>query len=422
MLSKLITVFLLVGTFSVQLAAQQHIRAPHVETLLEGAETLRNYRGGVSFEDTLRGIHIGADSLHLRVQSDQYAFVRGVAYRDSVRQVRADTLMFSLREHRAEFRGRVFLSDGDRVLWAHRVTYDTQNRQLYARQGVRFEQKDKKQVLETQVLEYDLSADTGRARGKNRIALSGETADTLVALADSIMFEGRAISLGGNVRIRQKDMDAQAASASYLDTLLLLSGQPLVAWHSKENADTVSGKAERIGFVMDDLAVRAVRLEKAVEIQMATSDNQHTAIRADTARIGLRGDALSFVDARQQVKATMTGKGKEDMVLQGDGLMLFFSGGQPDSLILQGNAESAYVPEDGASHSRLLGRQQGMWFHERRLTRVLILDEARCEHAPQHGERVHLSGDRLLLLFEEGALHQVEADGGVRGDYKEPVR
>ena len=414
-------VFLLVGTFSVQIAAQQHIRAGWVETLLDATETLRNYRGGVAFEDTLRGIHIGADSLHLRVQSDHYVFVRGVAYRDSVRQVRADTLMFSQRERRAEFRGRVFFSDGDRTLQAHQVTYDTQNRQLHAQQGVRFEQTEKKQVLETQFLDYDLNADTGRARGNTRIALSGETADTLVALADSVVFQGKAISLGGNVRIRQKDMDAQAASASYLDSLLLLSGQPLVAWHSKENADSVSGKAERIGFVMDDLKVRAVQFDHKVEIQMATSDSQRTAIWADSARVGLRGDSLSFVQAQQRVRTTLTGKGKEEMALQGDVLHLAFSGGQPDSLILTGNAESTYVPEDGASHSRLRGRQQEMWFRERRLVRVRILDEARCEHRPQRGERVHLSGDFLVLLFGEGGLLRVEADGGVRGDYKEPM-
>lgn len=409
-------VFLLVGASSAEPVEQQHIRAAQVETLLDGTETLRNYRGGVSFEDALRGIYIQADSMHLRVQRDHYAFVRGVSYRDSIRQVRADTLIFSQQEQRAEFRGRVFLSDGDRLLRAHRVQYDIQGRRLTAQIRVEFVQTEKKQMLETPFLAYDLDADSGRTQGRTRIAMSGDGADTLVALADSVAFQGQVIALGGDVRIFQKGLSARAAVASFSDTLLLLSGQPEVTWR-RENADSISGSAERIGFDLGDLRVRAVRFETNAELHLTATDSQSITIVADSARIALSGDSLSYIGARREINAVLAGKG--EMTLHGDALDLFFSEGQPDSLAMLGNAESTYVPEDGASRSRLLGQKQEMRFRDRSLVRALVLGEARCEYEKDDG--IHLSGDWLLLWFEDGALRRVEADGGVRGKYKEPL-
>ena len=90
--------------------ADQTLSADWVETLLLDDQTQRNYRGQIAYRDSLRGLVVKADSAHVRVEDAIYHFVFNVSYKDTAREIRADTLIYEDRAGRATFRGRVFFS------------------------------------------------------------------------------------------------------------------------------------------------------------------------------------------------------------------------------------------------------------------------------------------------------------------------
>ena len=170
--------------------AEQKLSADWVETLLLNEQTQRNYRGGVVYEDSLRQLTVKADSAHVRVGDAIYLFVHKVAYKDTVREIRADTLVYHDREDRAIFRGDVFLSDDQHTLEAHSVQYLSKEDSLIAEGDVRLLLPEGRSLRASQ-LRYDLIDERGNLQGQTRLRVVGERGDTLEAQSDSIVFVNR---------------------------------------------------------------------------------------------------------------------------------------------------------------------------------------------------------------------------------------
>ena len=418
-LRVILGVLLLLGGQTVW--ADKKIEAEWVETLLDSMETLRNYSRMVVYDDSIKQISIRADSLHVRLQSEFYAFIGAVAYRDSLRQVQADTLVYIHHEGRAEFRGRVFLQDQNRKLWGQWVDYDTRQGLLIAKNQLHFENPSLQHILTGNRLFYDLKGDSGWAIDNPRFALANATQDTFNGQADSIYFSGRVSQsvLLGNAQIHQGHMIAWAGRVEYTDSLVILDQTPHISYLVNGNRDSIFGKANRIFFKLENRRIQSIHFEDQAEIHMVVADSQKTRRRiwANKASVQLTENAIASLEATGQVCVFMTDTSANEMDLKGQKLELAFIEGKPDSLILSENTESVYISENNKTKSLIWGEIQALWFEEQRLLKMIVEHQARCQNIPEQGEQVFISGDQVSLVFDQGQVKHIQSHGGVRGAY-----
>ena len=399
--------------------AEQKLSADWVETLLLNDQTQRNYRGGVVYEDSLRQLTVKADSAHVRVGDAIYLFVHQVSYKDTVREIRADTLVFQDREDRATFRGHVFLSDDQRTLEAHIVQFLSKEDSLIAEGDVVLLLPEGRSLRASQ-LRYDLIRERGNLQGQTQLQIVGEHGDTLEAQSDSIAFvnRGRELLLNGNLILRQGHTRGKAMSGAYADSVIVLSGRPLMTWTNPSTRDSVSAQGTKILMEMSDQIINTLVLSDSTRIHALSIENGHAQkIRSDSARIVFRDETPQRLHAWGNVILNLSERDTSRAVLSGGDLKLAYRDGKLDSLTLSDGCIGSYIAQDSLSESRLRGKRCVLWFSNDKLAQMAIFDEAHCTRVTRDSDDVTVSGDYLLLKFTSGQLSSIRAEGAVRGHY-----
>ena len=399
--------------------AEQKLSADWVETLLLNDQTQRNYRGGVVYEDSLRQLIVKADSAHVRVGDAIYLFVHQVSYKDTVREIRADTLVFQDREDLATFRGHVFLSDDRRTLEARIVRFLSKEDWLIAEGDVVLLLSGGRRLRASQ-LRYDLIRERGNLQDQTQLQVVGERGDTLEAQSDSITFvnRGQELFLNGNLILRQGYTRGKAMSGAYTDSAIVLAGKPLMTWSNPNRRDSVSAKSEKILMEMSDQTIGALELSDSTRIHaMALANGHSQKIRSDSARIVFRGETPQHMHAWSNVILNLNERDTSRAVLSGGDLRLAYRDGKLDSLTLSGGCLGSYIARDSLSESRLGGKRCVLWFSNGELDQMAIFDEAYCTRVTKDSDDVTVSGDYLLLKFDPGQLLSIRAEGDVRGHY-----
>lgn len=395
--------------------ADQTLSADWVETLLTDDQTQRNYRGRVAYTDSLQNVSVKADSAHVRVEDAIYHFVFNVSYKDTAREIRADTLVYEDRKGRATFRGRVFFRDGQRELGARMVRFLREEEILIAEGKVALHLPEDRR-LTASTLRYELRREQGQLQGHTRARVIG--GDTLEARADSIAFaeHGAELVFHGNLILQQGDMRGEAMAGAYADSAIVLYGNPAMRWTDAEQRDSIFARGTEMRLDLADQTIGALALFDSTRIYaFADSASRSQTIQADSARIVFQDDAPQRVHAWGKVQLDL--HGRERAALAGSDLRLAYRDGKADSLILSGGCTGSYVARDNSSKSRLGGKRCVLWFSEGALSQMALFDEAHCTRIAQDSDNVTVSGDELLLRFESGRLSSVRADGAVRGHY-----
>lgn len=395
--------------------ADQTLSADWVETLLTDDQTQRNYRGRVAYTDSLQNVSVKADSAHVRVEDAIYHFVFNVSYKDTAREIRADTLVYEDRKGRATFRGRVFFRDGQRELGARMVRFLREEEILIAEGKVALHLPEDRR-LTASTLRYELRREQGQLQGHTRARVIGS--DTLEARADSIAFaeHGAELVFHGNLILQQGDMRGEAMAGAYADSAIVLHGNPAMRWTDAEQRDSIFARGTEMRLDLADQTIGALALFDSTRIYaFADSASRSQTIQADSARIAFRDDAPQRVHAWGKVQLDL--RDRERAALAGSDLRLAYRDGKADSLILSGGCTGSYVARDNSSKSRLGGKRCVLWFFEGALSQMALFDEAHCTRIAQDSDNVTVSGDELLLRFESGRLSSVRADGAVRGHY-----
>ncbi len=399
--------------------AEQKLSADWVETLLLNDQTQRNYRGGVVYEDSLRQLIVKADSAHVRVGDATYLFVHQVSYKDTVRKIRADTLVFQDREDIATFRGHVFLSDDQHTLEAHIVRFLSEDDSLIAEGDVVLLLPEGRRLRASQ-LRYDLIRERGNLQGQTQLQVVGERGDTLEAQSDSIAFvnRGQELFLNGNLILRQGYTRGKALSGVYADSVIALSGRPLMIWSNPSRRDSVSAQGEKILMEMSDRTIGALELSDSTLIHAVALANGHAQkIRSDSARIVFRDETPQRMHAWGNVMLDLSERDTSRAVMSGGDLILAYRDGKLDSLTLSGGCLGSYIAQDSLSESHLGGKRCVLWFSNGELDQMAIFDEAHCTRVTKDSDDVTVSGDYLLLKFTPGRLLSIQAEGDVRGYY-----
>lgn len=399
--------------------AEQKVSADWVETLLLNDQTQRNYRGGVVYEDSLRQLIVKADSAQVRVGDATYLFVHQVSYKDTVREIRADTLVFQDRENRATFRGHVFLSDDQHTLEARIVQFLSKEDSLIAEGEVILLLPEGRSLRASQ-LRYDLIRERGKLWGQTQLQVVGEHGDTLEAQADSIAFvnRGRDLVLNGNLILRQGHTRGKAMYGAYTDSAIVLSGRPLMTWINPSRRDSVSAQGKKILIDMSDQTIGALVLSDSTLIQaMALADGHAQKIRSDSARVVFRDETPQHVHAWGNVILNLSERDTSRAVLSGGDLKLAYKDGKLDSLTLADGCIGSYIAQDSLAESRLGGKRCVLWFSNGELAQMAISDEAHCTRITRDSDDVTVSGDYLLLRFTSGRLSSIRAEGAVQGHY-----
>ncbi|MYD60153.1 MAG: hypothetical protein F4W91_03855 [Gemmatimonadetes bacterium] len=401
--------------------AEQKLSADWVKTLLLNDQTQRNYRGSVVYEDSLRQLTVKADSAHVRVGDAIYLFVHQVSYKDTVREIRADTLVFQDREDRATFRGHVFLSDDQRTLEAHSVQFLSKEDSLIAEGDVILLLPEGRRLRASQ-LRYDLIRERGNLQGQTQLQVAEENGDTLEAQSDSIALvnRGRELLLNGNLILRQGHMRGKARSGAYADSAIVLSGRPLMTWTNPSRRDSVSAQGTKILMDVSDQIINTMVLSDSTRIHAMALANGHAQkikIRSDSARIVFRDETPQRMHAWGSVILNLSERDTSRAVLSGDDLKVAYRDGKLDSLTLSGDCIGSYIAQDSLSESRLRGKKFVLWFSNGELAQMAISDEAYCTRITRDSDDVTVSGDYLLLKFTPGQLSSIRAEGAVRGHY-----
>ena len=395
--------------------ADQTLSADWVETLLTDDQTQRNYRGRVAYTDSLQNVSVKADSAHVRVEDAIYHFFFNVSYKDTAREIRADTLVYEDRNGRATFRGRVFFRDGQRELGARMVRLLREEEILIAEGKVALHLPEDRR-LTASTLRYELRREQGQLQGHTRARVIG--GDTLEARADSIAFaeHGAELVFHGNLILQQGDMRGEARAGAYADSAIVLHGNPAMRWTDAEQRDSIFARGTEMRLDLADQTIGALALFDSTRIYaFADSASRSQTIQADSARIVFQDDAPQRVHAWGKVQLDL--RDRERAALAGSDLRLAYRDGKADSLILSGGCTGSYVARDNSSKSRLGGKRCVLWFFEGALSQMALFDEAHCTRIAQDSDNVTVSGDELLLRFESGRLSSVRADGAVRGHY-----
>ena len=406
--------FVLAGT---GVRADQTLGADWVETLIADGQTQRNYRGRIAYTDRLQNVSVRADSAHVRVEDAIYHFVFNVSYKDTAREIRADTLVYEDRAGRATFRGRVFFRDSQRELGARMVRFLREEEILIAAGDVALQLPEDRR-LTASTSRYELRREQGYLQGDARARVIGTRGDTLEARADSIAFAERGAELffHRDLILRQGSTRGEAAAGAYADSAIVLAGNPAMTWTDAARRDSIFARGTEIRLDLSGQAIGALALFDSTRIQaFADSTSRSQTIRADSARIVFRDDAPQRVHAWGDVQLDL--RDRERAALSGSDLRLAYRDGKADSLILSGGCRGFYVARDSSSKSRLGGKRCVLWFSEGALSQMALFDEAHCTRIAQDSDRVTVSGDDLLLRFEAGRLSSVRADGAVRGHY-----
>ena len=371
------------------------------------------------YEDSLRQLTVKADSAHVRVGDAIYLFVHQVSYKDTVREIRADTLVFQDREDRATFRGDVFLSDDQRTLKAHIVQFLSKEDSLIAEGDVILLLPEGRSLRASQ-LHYDLIRERGNLLGQTQLQVVGEHGDTLEAQSDSIAFvnRGRELLLNGNLILRQGHTRGKARSGAYADSAIVLDGRPLMTWTNPGRRDSVSAQGAEIRMDMSDQIINALVISDSTRIHALSLENSHSqTIRSDSARIVFQDETPQRMHAWGNAILNLSERDTSRAVLSGGDLKLAYRDGKLDSLILSDGCLGSYVARDSLSESRLGGEQCVLWFSNGELAQMAISDEAHCTRITRDSDDVTVSGDYLLLKFASGRLSSIRAEGAVRGRY-----
>ena len=420
-LRDLLGVLVVFSTFCASVCADQKLGADWVETLLEQSKTLRNYRGGVVFEDSTRSLVVKSDSAHVRVEDAVFLFVNGVSYEDTLRTIKADTLAFFERKGLATFGGDVFLRSEARSIRADAVRFFYEQERLVATGGVELGLAQGRNLRASSIF-YDLSLKQGSAIGNTKLHVSSKDRDTIFAQADSMTFSqgGKALLLEGSVAFRQGSTKSAARSASYSDSLIVLSGDPGLQWSDSSRPDTFSAQAELMHLRSDERVLSKLAFVDSTVIFSASGAGNNrnvSTIHADSAEIVFKKKKPHGLKAWGNVVLELVSPDSSQATMSGQVLKIAYADGRPDSLTFTGTCMGVYVAEESKEKSLLGGETAVLYFLDGQLDQMSLFDEAFCIRSEKNSEDMRVSGDYLKIWFEAGKVVTIQAEGAVKGHY-----
>jgi lipopolysaccharide export system protein LptA len=433
MLSHLQVFFVLVFAAVQGVNGGEVIRADHSETIRTSSGLLRMEWGAVSIVDSIRGISISADSANIWVSSDSAKVISRarlsgkVSLEENARSVYSKNLEYDPRNEIAVFTGKVRVIETGKDLVAGEVTYDRRMNQLKARRFVRLEYPTDGLVVVADELVYFADVDSGWATGNTRVSRYSNGSDSLVVTAHWVSFSGggNRLHFGGDVAVSQALVSAQADTAVYNEAggLLELKGGPKAGWVEETGKDTVEMSGERLSVQFSRHLAERIILVKNTQIRKVAqhdSVGETQSIRADSSIVALGERHPVSIESIGNVTGILESDEGTTTDLKGERVQLSFVEGILDSLVIQ-MGEVDHKSLDEKRGSRLSGNRILLKFQNGDIRDVLAQGEAKCEHTDGKAKngRVRLTGDRVELSFETGELVRAHAEGGVRGSYED---
>ena len=405
------------------LSAEEAVRADRSQTVREPEGVLRIYVGGVAA--AFGEVSIDADSVRVREGQDRVHFIGGISLKDSLRSIKAETLVYDRKTRIARFRKNVEAKDKQGTLTAQRVAYDLKDHTLNADGQVTLRYPEIDVALKAEHLFYDARADSGRAVGDaSAIRRASDPRTRLEVQAGILAFGGRAtrVRFSEGVNFEQAEMRGRAKSGRYLDeeAALYLEGPAEAEWIQEETSVDMRADTMVVRFASGRIA--EIGLRRSAEIASEVSRDgrlERRLIRAGQCKVRLDSVRIAGLLAWERVTGVFDLEDGAKTDLSGEEMDLTFSEDQIDSLTLKGGGSLSHLLPGRNEESRLSGGYLSIRFQDRQIERVVAEAQASCRHVPkeQGQEAVVLSGDRIELDFLEGQLQKVVGAGGVRGLY-----
>lgn len=403
----------------VPIHAQQQMTAEWVKTRLGELGTSRTYVGRVAYKDSLGMMQIEADSAV--VTGAQYVFVSNLLYQDSTRVIRANELRFDEKEHVAQFLGAVFLRDNRGTLSASEIHIWPDSQTLLAKKEVIFDLVSRSQRIKAQKLSFDGILDIGVGVGNVEARMVGAQGDTLGIQTDSLHFASKKedFTFWGKSEILHSGMHLLATNGSYQQGLLQVFGSPEMNWLRAQPADSVWAKADTIEMRLKDQELRSFSLFSDTIIQlMGAQEGSVQTVRGNSAKITIMNKEISNLRVFGQAQLLFEKEG-QSITLSGDSVSVWFTGGQLDSLVVEGQGDGKFLGKDeGVGH--VSGNQKMLRFKANELVKMRIVGNAICRYeasGKKEGNQVDFNGDALILDFAQGALSHIDVAGNVQGVY-----
>jgi lipopolysaccharide assembly outer membrane protein LptD (OstA) len=267
-----------------------------------------------------------------------------------------------------------------------------------------------------------------------------DTVRTLTANQVVYYQETRRLTASGNVDIVQDTLEIRCQKALYLDNQEEAYFEGGVFLLDQASGSTVEGKrgvySEPLGFskvtgnpvfterdTTDSVTMRIF----GRDIEYHTAD--HLAVARDSVRV-IRNDLEATGDLleynREEGWAVLSGTPeirRNQEVILGDKISMFFEGGDINDVRVVGNAQ-ATMPADSLNPDRvnwMRGKFMDLTVENGQLTQTLLRGQAQAlyypieDGKPQGANRV--SGDMLRIWIDNGEVSRIKVIGGTQGTY-----
>lgn len=350
-------------------------------------------RGGVEFTeagDDSSGFALAADEVEeerrtgqLVARGDPAVFVQGE------RRIEAEQLSYGQNEEQLAAAGSVLFSEGERRLDAERLDYDRRRELLTAEGKLELQMPEFEGKMRCGALTYDLASGEGTLGEEPVLQREAEEGE-LEIRAGIMRFELESRILSGETpfSVAAGDLEVRADSGLYRA--------------GEEQLALVGGVILR---------------------QERSDDEWRSRIQADSMVVQLEEGAVVWIELPEKVEGNIESSARRVTWIRGEQGKIHFAGERLERFDLERNADVTYRDLEREKISRFRGQKMELYFDAEGLRRAWIGGGARLVSrllAEEEGGKVaanQVEGEELEILFEDGAIVQVQMEAEIEGRY-----
>jgi len=317
------------------------------------------------------------------------SFYGETSFRDSLRQVFADTLLYNENSHEALALGNVRVIEGDRTLIADRLRYNKDMKFIIASGSVYINDDSTRAVLQGESAEFSDSTGVGYITGNPRLEkLDDNDMLMTVACEDTILFleNERIIMLWNNVVAVRDSMKLSCADTLEIRELdnsirlwndvvatkdSLTAWSTFAAWNDSSETLVMSGEPK---------------------IEYRVNDSREGAPSALTTVNTVAGDTIRVSISERKIQGTTITGSVKSVTASTDS-----SGATYDKSVIESAVMRLVMEDDTISMISAEGTAQSYYY------RNATAEESRFVNSA--------SGDTLSFFFDKGALSEMKIYG-----------
>ncbi len=309
-------------------------------------------------------------------------------YRRAGRRMEALRMDYERDDERVEASGAVLFSEGERMMRAQTMVYDSRRDVLRAGGGVSVKGEAWEGVLSGDSLFFDLRAERGWLLGTPRLHSREE--NDLRWEADSMHFDmaARALMGDGQCALSSGDVRIRAQRSRYAaDAQRFTFGEGVVLERRTDGAfNQYRIEADSMVVLLDDGVAQRAEIGGALSGKIAIDGQRTSWLSGSGGAFTLRDDRLQQVDLASDADVTYRHAGRDEVSrFRGDSMVLYFDEGGLYQVRVEGDARLAsrlVRAGSEATVNSVKGSEMDLYFVDGSLAKVKVGPDIEGHYLP----------------------------------------